>query len=137
MIEEKNPEVPEAPVVPEVSPDGLEVPDKITVADKEIDLRDAYVPPPHVKSCGVVYSNAYRKSMAANDQNTEVAKADAKRATFIFQKFKVVSPVLCGKFRDAPRKKNKQLPDVPAPEEPLEPSGAREEEMEEGGDGSS
>ena len=132
MIEEKETaEVPEVPEVPRT--DGLEVPDKITVADKEIDLRDAYVPPPHVKSCGTVYSNAYRKSMAANGQNTEVAKADAKRATFIFQKENVVTPALCGKFRNAPRKKNKQCPDVPAPEKPLEQSGVGEEEMEEEG----
>ncbi len=130
--EKKEAEVPEAPVVPPVSETGgglPGVPDKITVADKEIDLKGAFFPPPHVKSCGVVYSNAYRKSMAANGQNTEVAKADAKRATFIFQQYKVVTPALCGKFRAAPRKRSK---DAPTPEEPVEPTGGEDGEMEEG-----
>ena len=131
--EKQEAEVPPDPSVPEVpqqTEGGLPgVPDKVTLTGKEIDLRDAYFPPPHVKSCGTVYSNAYRKSMAANGQNTEVAKADAKRATAIFQQYKVVTTSLCGKFRAAPRKTK----DAPAPQEPLEPidDGEGEEVPEE------
>ena len=67
------------------------------------DLKDAYEPPSHI-TAGHVYSNAYRKSMKLK-QDKEEAKVDAKKASRIFQTHGLVTPLLCGKFADKPRKR--------------------------------
>lgn len=88
---------------------------------EDYDLTNGYVPPSHVTT-GTVYSNAYRKSLAAK-KDKEVAKADAKKASHIFQIHGLVTPDLCGKFQDKPRKKRAVVPhggDEPG-EEQVEP----------------
>lgn len=78
-----------------------------------VDMTKAYKPPSHVDA-GHVYSNAYRKGLAAK-KSQETAKADARLASKIFQDTGLVTRDLNGQFRQAPRsKKPKASPkDVP------------------------
>lgn len=131
--------VPENPIHPVVKEPNPEIADHDAVApegggsdiaengDKgeDYDLTKGYKPPNHVTT-GTVYSNAYRKSLATK-KDKEVAKADAKKASHIFQVHGLVTPDLCGKFQDKPRKKRSVLPDDGEPGEmQVEPCENRE-----------
>ena len=74
-------------------------------------MTKSYKPPPHVNAGGV-YSNAYRKALAEK-KPLEEAKVHAKKASAIFQKFRVVTPEMCGKFMAKPRAKKAPAPKVP------------------------
>ena len=90
-----------------------------------VDLTKSYKPPPHVNAGGV-YSNAYRKALAEK-KSLDEAKIHAKKASAIFQKFRVVTPEMCGKFMAKPRAKKASAPKVPVAKEGNGEDGKEEE----------